>query len=291
MRARFDSRLYRRRLPVPSPGLRRPVTILSPCHRHRRCHANARMMPSPLMAQAKDRTTAALLCFFLGGVGAHRFYVGKSRAALVRAALMAGGFMLSSSRAAGSIGDFAAVAALSGAVWVIVDLINIVRGRFTDASGNSLGKAAPPGAESAGHDIAASRRTEQSVLLAVKSLGGLVGPTELALRTGLTIDEAKDHLESLVERGHAQLHLLPSVERNLAAAQLLVDTRGIGAITGKPGTGKSCLLRLLEHRLPAGLYRTFYLCHSPASRLRRVLHPPVGPVRPAAQLSPRRHVP
>ena len=88
-----------------------------------------------------------------------------------------------------------------------------------------------------------------------------------------------------------QLHLLPSVERNLAAAQPLVDTRGIGAITGKPGTGKSCLLRLLEHRLPAGLYRTFYLCHSPASRLRRVLHPPVGPVRPAAQLSPRRHVP
>ena len=48
-----------------------------------------------------------------------------------------------------------------------------------------------------------------------------------------------------------QLHLLPSVERNLAAAQLLVDTRGIGAITGKPGTSKSCLLRLLEHRLPA----------------------------------------
>ena len=59
-----------------------------------------------------------------------------------------------------------------------------------------------------------------------------------------------------------QLHLLPSVERNLAAAQLLVDTRGIGAITGKPGTGKSCLLRLLQHRLPAGLYRTFYVCHS-----------------------------
>ena len=59
-----------------------------------------------------------------------------------------------------------------------------------------------------------------------------------------------------------QLHLLPSVERNLAAAGLLLDTRGIGAITGKPGTGKSCLLRLLQHRLHAGLYRTFYLCHS-----------------------------
>lgn len=59
-----------------------------------------------------------------------------------------------------------------------------------------------------------------------------------------------------------QLQLLPSVERNLAAASLLVDTKGIGAITGKPGTGKSCLLRLLQHRLPRGLYRTFYLCHS-----------------------------
>ena len=49
-----------------------------------------------------------------------------------------------------------------------------------------------------------------------------------------------------------QLHLLPSVERNLAAVQLLVDTRGIGAITGKPGTGKSCLLRLVagQRRIP-----------------------------------------
>jgi len=59
-----------------------------------------------------------------------------------------------------------------------------------------------------------------------------------------------------------QLQLLPSLQRHLQAAQLLVHTRGIGLITGRAGTGKSCLLRLLAQQLPPGLYRSFYLCHS-----------------------------
>lgn len=59
-----------------------------------------------------------------------------------------------------------------------------------------------------------------------------------------------------------ELMSLPSVERNLAAVRLLVDTRGIGVITGKAGTGKSCLLRLLADSLPPGLYKPLYLCHS-----------------------------
>ena len=58
------------------------------------------------------------------------------------------------------------------------------------------------------------------------------------------------------------LLLLPSVKNNLAAARLLVETRGIGVITGKAGTGKSCLLRLLADGLPPGLYRSYYLGHS-----------------------------
>ena len=41
-----------------------------------------------------------------------------------------------------------------------------------------------------------------------------------------------------------ELQLLPSVERNLAAAQLLVETRGIGIISGKAGTGN-----YVEHSL------------------------------------------
>ena len=161
---------------------------------------------SAAAAHGKGKTAAALLCIFLGGVGAHRFYVGKSGSGLVQAALVAGGF-LGSIRGTGAIGDIGTVAALGGALWVVVDLINILRGRFTDASGTRSGSAVSTRAEPAVQDVAASRRTEQSILVAVQSLGGLVGPTELALRTGLTLDEAKEHLESLVERGHAQLEI------------------------------------------------------------------------------------
>jgi len=59
-----------------------------------------------------------------------------------------------------------------------------------------------------------------------------------------------------------QLQPLPSLQRHLQAARLLVETRGIGVITGKAGTGKSCLLRLLADELPPGLYKSFYLCHT-----------------------------
>jgi len=59
-----------------------------------------------------------------------------------------------------------------------------------------------------------------------------------------------------------KLLTLPSIERYLAAVQLLVETRGIGTLTGKNGTGKSCLLRLLEDRLQPGLYKSYYLCHT-----------------------------
>ena len=180
--------------------------------------------------RGKDKTAAALLCVFLGGVGAHRFYVGKSRTALVQAALVAGGFMLSSSRGIGDIGDIGTIAALSGAVWVIVDLINIVRGRFTAASGARLGSAVSTrgtGEEPAVQDVAAYRRTEQSILVAAKSLGGLVGPTELALRTGLTIDEAKEHLESLVERGHAQLEIRKNGSLAYTFPDLLSDEKRV----------------------------------------------------------------
>jgi len=55
---------------------------------------------------------------------------------------------------------------------------------------------------------------------------------------------------------------LPSVEKATKQIGFLTDTKGIGVITGKSGTGKSCLLRLLKDNLNKGLYKPIYLCHT-----------------------------
>jgi type II secretory pathway predicted ATPase ExeA len=62
----------------------------------------------------------------------------------------------------------------------------------------------------------------------------------------------------------ASEHLLglPSLERAFASVKLLVETRGIGLLLGKSGTGKSCLLRRLCASLHSGLYKPVYLCHT-----------------------------
>jgi len=55
---------------------------------------------------------------------------------------------------------------------------------------------------------------------------------------------------------------LPSVESNLLSLKLLVDTRGVGLLTGKSGSGKSCLIRLLKEILNPALYKLIYICHA-----------------------------
>lgn len=62
-----------------------------------------------------NRLTALLLCFFLGWLGAHRFYVGKIGTAAVF--LVTGGFLF---------------------VGVIYDCVMIATGEFTDAQGRKL---------------------------------------------------------------------------------------------------------------------------------------------------------
>ena len=65
----------------------------------------------------KKRMTAFFLCLFLGCVGVHRFYVGKYGSGLLYF-FTSGGFV----------------------IMAIVDLIAIIRGTFTDASGAYLAR-------------------------------------------------------------------------------------------------------------------------------------------------------
>jgi general secretion pathway protein A len=59
-----------------------------------------------------------------------------------------------------------------------------------------------------------------------------------------------------------KLLLLPHIKTVFDSLLLLVETRGIGILSGESGTGKTCLLRLLESTLNKGLYQVHYVCHT-----------------------------
>ena len=63
----------------------------------------------------KSNTVALLLCFFLGFLGVHRFYVGKIGTGVLQLVTL------------GGLG-----------IWALIDFIMIVVQKFTDSEGNTL---------------------------------------------------------------------------------------------------------------------------------------------------------
>ena len=63
----------------------------------------------------KSNTVALLLCFFLGFLGVHRFYVGKIGTGILQLVTL------------GGLG-----------IWALIDFIIIVVQKFTDSEGNTL---------------------------------------------------------------------------------------------------------------------------------------------------------
>ncbi|MDQ7908998.1 TM2 domain-containing protein [Phytohabitans sp. ZYX-F-186] len=65
----------------------------------------------------KSWVVALVLCFFLGMLGAHRFYVGKVGTAILQIVTF------------GGLG-----------IWVLIDLIMIIVGKFDDKRGQALAR-------------------------------------------------------------------------------------------------------------------------------------------------------
>ena len=63
----------------------------------------------------KSKLTAILLCFFLGGLGIHRFYLGYTLIGFIQL-LTFGGFL----------------------IWVIIDFIRLIIDLLRDSEGNEL---------------------------------------------------------------------------------------------------------------------------------------------------------
>lgn len=84
----------------------------------------------------KSRGLAAVLAFFLGGFGIHRFYVGKYGTGGVMLGLFILGWLISLIPLVGIV--FAAIIWSIDGIWALVDFINILIGSFTDDKGRKL---------------------------------------------------------------------------------------------------------------------------------------------------------
>ena len=67
------------------------------------------------MQSDKNWLATLLLCLFLGGIGVHRFYVGKVGTGILQLITLGG-----------------------CGIWTLIDLITIITGSFTDKDGNKI---------------------------------------------------------------------------------------------------------------------------------------------------------
>ena len=104
----------------PPPGFQQPnVGTTQPIY------ASYNRYPQTGAPATKSKAIAAVLAFFLGSLGIHRFYLGHNDTAVI---------ML----LCGTVGWFFCIPGIVVSIWAIVDMINILAGNLTDVSGAPL---------------------------------------------------------------------------------------------------------------------------------------------------------
>lgn len=83
------------------------------------------------MTSSKSKTTAAILAFLLGQLGIHRFYLGKVGTGIVQLVLAIVGY----ATLAIGVGIFVLWAL---GIWILIDFIMILVGKFKDKNGLPL---------------------------------------------------------------------------------------------------------------------------------------------------------
>jgi type II secretory pathway predicted ATPase ExeA len=63
-----------------------------------------------------------------------------------------------------------------------------------------------------------------------------------------------------------------SFKQTIDNVRLLIEMKGIGVLTGKSGSGKSCIIRKVISELNPGLYKPIYLCHTSVSLIEFYFH-------------------
>lgn len=86
---------------------------------------NCGVATTTVNANAKNKLVAALLAFFVGGLGIHNFYLGHKKKAIIQLLLTV-------------VGSLIIIGPVIAGIWAFVDFIMILLGKIQDADGNDL---------------------------------------------------------------------------------------------------------------------------------------------------------
>ncbi len=80
------------------------------------------MAPAAVVGEQKSKLVAVLLCFFLGGIGIHDFYLGYTKNGIIKIVL-------------------SCCTGVGGSIWALIDFIRLLTGSLNvDANGVELKK-------------------------------------------------------------------------------------------------------------------------------------------------------